>query len=90
MSDLTSRYIKEFDSQALHEIPDRKFYLAMDFNKIDNFHFHDQAFYPISAVEKPNHLYMPQINHISNKVPYAPPLSQLEDLDEVKMEHVHF
>ena len=68
---------------GLDEVPDKKFYLAMDFNKIDNYHFHDVSFYPISAVNRPNHLYMPQINHLTTKLPSSPPLTQYSDIDEV-------
>ena len=84
VADLTARYAKPAETpQALKETADKKFYLSMDFNKIDNFHFHDRSYYPISAVARPDHLYLPQINHISNTLRHAPPLSQLEDLDEV-------
>ena len=72
------------DFPALRETPDKKFYLAMDFNKIDNYHFHDVTYYPIAAVERPDHLYLPQMNHISTVLPYAPPLSQLGDITEVR------
>ena len=68
---------------ALKEKPDKKFYVAFDFYKIDNYHFHDRSYHPISAVDKTQHIYMPQINHISNILPHAPPLTQLEDLEKV-------
>ncbi|KAL4230719.1 Mco1p [Mactra antiquata] len=70
------------DNPALKTNPDKKFYLAMDFNKIDNYHFHDVTYYPISALERPDHLYLPQINHVSNVLPSSPPLSQMSDLNE--------
>ena len=90
VADLTARYAMPAETpQALKETPDKKFYLSMDFNKIDNFHFHDRSYYPISAVARPDHLYLPQINHISNTLRHAPPLSQLEDLDEVRQQHVY-
>ncbi|XP_053398492.1 uncharacterized protein LOC123558060 [Mercenaria mercenaria] len=79
VSDLKSR----LDGKAALKVtPDKKFYLAMDFNKIDNYHFHDVSFYPISAVERPQHLYMPQMNHVTLRLPSSPPLSQHSDLDE--------
>lgn len=74
--------LEDASSPALKETPDKKYYLAMDFNKIDNYHFHDMTYYPISAIEKPLHLYLPQMNHVSLMLPSSPPLSQLSDLDE--------
>lgn len=88
MSDLIARPSSHPDDvtdalPTLKPIPDKKFYLAMDFNKIDNYHFHDEAYYPISALERPDHLYLPQINHISSVLPHVPPLTQLEEISEV-------
>jgi len=81
VANLTSRGV---DSYALQqEIPDKKFYLGMDFNKIDNYHFNDKAFYPIVAVENPDKLFTPQMNHISLTLPHAPLLTQLDDIPEV-------
>ncbi|XP_013420403.1 laccase-2 [Lingula anatina] len=59
---------------------DVKFYIGMDFNKIDNLYFHDPTYYPVSAIEYNKHLYTPQFNHISIEVPPAPPLTQLDDI----------
>ncbi|XP_045202825.2 uncharacterized protein LOC123556290 [Mercenaria mercenaria] len=74
---------KKFNnSDALKPIPDKKFYLAMDFNKIDDYHFHDEMYYPLSALNESMHLYVPQINHVSLILPPSPPLTQLQDLDE--------
>ena len=83
ISDLKARKPVDHDSVALKEKPDKKFYVAFDFYKIDNYHFHDKLYYPISGVDKSQHIYMPQINHISNILPHAPPLTQLEDLEKV-------
>ena len=74
------------DQRPFKEVPDKKFYLAMDFNKIDNYHFHYIPYYRIVDVEKSKGLlYMPQINHISNSLPPSPPLSQLDDIPEVSL-----
>jgi hypothetical protein len=70
------------DDAAFKQIPDKKFYLAMDFNKIDSLRFHDPTYYPIPALStKP--LYSPQINHISSILPPAPLLSQSDDIPDV-------
>nr|KAG5688688.1 hypothetical protein BaRGS_014399 [Batillaria attramentaria] len=73
----------EPDDDSLNAEPDKRFYLAMDFYKIDNFHFQVPGLYPLSAVARKKHLYSPQINHISYSFPSVPPLSQMEDIDEV-------
>ena len=83
ISNLKARKPVDHDSMALKEKPDKKFYVAFDFYMINNYHFHDKLYYPISTVDKSQHIYMPQINHISNILPHAPPLTQLEDLKKV-------
>nr|XP_022321018.1 oxidoreductase OpS5-like [Crassostrea virginica] len=70
------------NDDALTETPDKTIYMSMDFNKIDNYHFHDPLLYPISAVERSKHLYLPQINYISNMLPPAPPLTQYKDIPQ--------
>ncbi|KAK6195925.1 hypothetical protein SNE40_001251 [Patella caerulea] len=70
------------DDDSLKEKPDKKFYLAFDFNPIDNFHFHHPDLYPMLSIVKEKHLYSPQINGISNMLPHAPPLTQFDDIPE--------
>ncbi|XP_060581831.1 uncharacterized protein LOC132738361 [Ruditapes philippinarum] len=70
------------DTSALKPIPDKKFYLAMDFNKVDDFHYHDNKYYPLSAINDTLRLFVPQINHVSLILPPSPPLTQLADLDK--------
>ena len=67
----------EADDDALKEVPDKKFYLAMDFNEIDNFRFQVPGLNPMSAVVQRMHMYSTQINHISFRLPPVPPLSQV-------------
>ena len=72
------------DSAALKPIPDKKFYLAMDFNHVDDYHFHDERYYPLSAInDTSSRLLVPQINHVSLILPPSPPLTQFADLDKV-------
>ncbi|XP_061164931.1 uncharacterized protein LOC133173877 [Saccostrea echinata] len=73
------------NDEALSETPDKTVYMSMDFNKIDNYHFHDPILYPISAVESSKHIYLPQINYISTTLPPAPPLTQFNDIPEELM-----
>lgn len=72
----------EVDDDSLKTVPDKRFYLAMDFYKIDNFHFQVPGLYPLSSVVRQKHLYSPQMNHISYSIPPVPPLTQLDDLSE--------
>ena len=64
-------------------IPDKRFYIAMDYSKIDNYLFHDAAYYPIYETTRNKHLYMPQLNHVTNKLPPAPLLTQFGDIHPV-------
>ncbi|XP_045202845.2 uncharacterized protein LOC123556306 [Mercenaria mercenaria] len=67
---------------ALKAVPDKKFYLAMDFNKVDNYYYQHETYYPISATKQSLQTYMPQINRVSLTLPHSPPLYQHEELDE--------
>ncbi|XP_052228206.1 uncharacterized protein LOC127842632 [Dreissena polymorpha] len=80
VADLTSKNVH--NTALLKEIPDKKVYLAMDFNSIDNYHFHDESYYPLATVQKAFKLLSPQMNHISMVLPHAPPLSQLKDIPD--------
>lgn len=73
----------EPDDDSLKQVPDKRFYLAMDFNQVDNFHFHHPGLYPLNSVIQGKHLYSPQINHISFSSTAVPPLTQMKDIDEV-------
>ena len=64
------------DDPALKEIPDKKFYLAMDFYDVDDFRMEDP---PVLG-----HMFTPQINHISNMLPPSPVLSQFKDIPKVR------
>ena len=71
------------DDPRMKTKPDKKFYVAMDFYRVDNYHFHDPDLYSMSKVAKQMHLLSPQMNHISMTMPSAPPLTQYSDLNEV-------
>ncbi|XP_048246877.1 laccase-2-like isoform X1 [Haliotis rufescens] len=68
------------DPLHMKQVPDKKFYTAMDFYTIDNYVFHHKDFYPLAAVNMDKRLYLPQMNHISNSQPPSPPLSQFADI----------
>ena len=71
------------DDVVLTSKPDRVFYLATDFYAVNNPHYHHPLYYPVDGVSKKMVFKSPQINHISNVLPHAPPLSQFEDLSQV-------
>ncbi|XP_064615679.1 uncharacterized protein LOC135479706 [Liolophura sinensis] len=71
-----------FPDDDVSGTPDKKFFIGMDFHKIDNRYFHDSKYYPVYAIERKKHLYTPQFNKITMKLPPSPPISQLDDLSE--------
>lgn len=64
----------------------KKFYLAMEFNKINNPEFYDEKLYSLSMIENLNRLplYTPQINNISMKMPSVPVLYEWDSIPKVK------
>ena len=71
------------DDAASKEIPDKKFYLAMDFYRVNNFRYQDPPKHPMSTLSD-KYMYTPQINHISNILPPTPVLSQYKDIPNVR------
>ncbi|CAL1533176.1 unnamed protein product [Lymnaea stagnalis] len=82
--ELTRMVNTEPDDDTLTAEPNKKFYLAMDFNKIDNSRFNNPSYYPLSSVVKKKQLFSPQINHITSLLPASPPLSQYDDVPKDK------
>jgi len=66
----TKFYDKIFNSTV------KKYYLAMEFNKVDNGEFHDENLYSFDYTNQTKRalLYTPQINNISLKMPSTPVL----------------
>ena len=62
------------------ERADYTYYFGMDFNKVNNSHFYDPMYYPLSVVPRSHHLYSPQLNGVSFALPPFPPLSQFDDI----------
>ena len=80
------------DDDVLKPIPDQKFYIAMDFNMVENPRFHDNRYYPLKTMMEKHgqgihgqHMLSPQLNHISFKMPSSPPLSQRSQYIEVRI-----
>ena len=79
------------DDEVLKPIPDKKFFIAMDFNTVENPRFHDNRYYPLKTMMNKHgqgihvqHMLSPQLNHISFKLPSSPPLSQSSHNTEVR------
>jgi hypothetical protein len=62
-------------------IVDKKFYLSIDFYKIDNIEFHPSDLYSFEASKK--QVFTPQINKITLMMPPVPPLYQWNDVPKV-------
>ncbi|KAL3872010.1 hypothetical protein ACJMK2_039981 [Sinanodonta woodiana] len=66
--------------------PDRKFYIAIDFNQVNNYHYLDEEYYPLSLIlhggHGNSHLMPMQMNRITFTFPNSPPLTQYNDVPE--------
>ncbi|KAK3593693.1 hypothetical protein CHS0354_013589 [Potamilus streckersoni] len=66
--------------------PDHKFFIAVDFNKVNNYNYLDKDYYPLSLMlnggHGNTHLMAMQMNHITFIFPDAPPLTQYKDVPE--------
>ncbi|XP_069128829.1 uncharacterized protein [Argopecten irradians] len=69
-------------TRAITLLSDKKFYLSMGFNRVDNFNFYTGPDYDPVGVTKEDYvpLLTPQINHISTTLPPSPPLTQFHDI----------
>ncbi|XP_068204136.1 uncharacterized protein [Palaemon carinicauda] len=73
----------DIDALETHVIPpavDKKFYLAFDFNQINNSLLFNPELYPFNGVDEKWQVNTPQTNDISFAFPSSPPLSQPEAL----------
>lgn len=74
------------DIYTAHNV--RKFYMRLGYNRVENYHFLDPEYYPLSVMyeghtgDHMNHLFALQVNNITFKMPMSPVLSQFEDLSE--------
>lgn len=67
--------------------PVRKFYLAMEFNQINNPEFQDERLYSLGMFGQFNRtpLYTPQINNISMVMPSQPALYEWNQIPQVNL-----
>ncbi|XP_066252634.1 uncharacterized protein [Euwallacea similis] len=73
MPELSS--VRKWD-HSLKLKPDYQFFLAFDFYRIDNVHFHGRGYKFHNVTPDTNQLLTPQINHISMQIPSFPLLPQ--------------
>lgn len=81
--DVLNIYSKSINSTR----PVKKFYLAMEFNKINNPEFQDERLYSLSMFDhfKRTPLYTPQINNISMVMPSVPILYEWDAVPQVAL-----
>ncbi|XP_066146897.1 uncharacterized protein [Euwallacea fornicatus] len=77
MPELSS--VRKWD-QSLKLKPDYQFFLAFDFYRIDNAHFHGSGYEFQNVTPSSNQLLTPQINHISMQIPSFPLLPQRDQI----------
>ncbi|XP_053649062.1 uncharacterized protein [Cherax quadricarinatus] len=65
-----------FKPSILKEKVDKQFFLAFNFNRINNSLLYHSGLYPYNGVTKEWHINSPQVNNLSFKAPLSPPLSQ--------------
>ena len=88
--EITNAVPIDVSDKGLKATADKKFYLSMDFQKIDNLRLNDPELYPLAAIDNKMHIYSPQINHISSRLPSSPLLSQYEDVAQVEITIIVF
>ena len=72
------------DDPIAKEKPDKKFFLAFDFNKVDSLVYNHPKLYPLKYdAPADTDMFLPQVNHITFRLPSAPPLSQPYDVQKV-------
>lgn len=72
------------DDELTRAKPDQTFFLYFDQYKINHPDINHPQFYPLDAVEKKFKTLIPQMNRISMVFPPSPPLSQFDDIKEVR------
>lgn len=80
------------DDDVLKPVPDKKFYIAMDFNMVENPYFQNSKYYSLNTMMNRHghgkhsmHMLSPQLNHISFMVPPSPPLTQHSSIVDVSL-----
>lgn len=69
----------------------KKYYLAMEFNKINNPEFEDERLYSLDLLAQNNRapLYTPQINNISMEMPSSPILYNWNKIPKVTYSSIY-
>ncbi|KAK8727891.1 hypothetical protein OTU49_009506 [Cherax quadricarinatus] len=77
--EVTMVELNSFEPSVLEEQVDKKFYLALNFNLVDNLLFFNPDLYSVNDVSDIWQAPTPQINNITFRFPLSPPLSQPSD-----------
>lgn len=85
LKSVTNDEITSFYDKILNTTNVKRFYLAMEFNKINNPEFNDERSYSLNAMSNAgrNSLFTPQINNISLSVPNTPILYNWHTVSKV-------
>lgn len=85
MKSLLDNEIAAFYNKIINATTIKKYYLAMEFNKINNPEFNDEKLYSLSMMNNSNRvpLYTPQINNISMHMPSIPVLYKWDSIPKV-------
>ena len=81
---IPDKYVTDF-LEKINTTNVKKYYLAMEFNKISNPEFNDEHYYSLSMLNELNRqqLYTPQINNISMHMPSVPLLYRWSEIPKV-------
>ena len=81
---IPDKYVTDF-LEKINTTNVKKYYLAMEFNKISNPEFNDEHYYSLSMLNELNRqqLYTPQINNISMHMPSVPLLYRWNEIPKV-------
>ena len=85
MKSLLDNEIATFYNKIINATNIKKYYLAMEFNKINNPEFNDEKLYSLSMMNNSKRvpLYTPQINNISMHMPSIPVLYKWDSIPKV-------
>jgi hypothetical protein len=92
-SNNSQKFVQIDNLKSLNIVPksydapvNKRFYLSMEFNKIDNTEYQNHNLYSLAASKK--QVFTPQINKISMMMPPVPPLYQWDQMPKVIVKNI--
>ncbi|BFZ22137.1 hypothetical protein BsWGS_25176 [Bradybaena similaris] len=80
--EITDLQSTDADDNTSTAQPNKKYFLAIDFVRVENLQAYNPRLYPFGSTTGSSNFSSPQINWISSHLPSSPPLTQLKDLPE--------